>query len=225
MDKVPTGIIGLDELTDGGFVPESTVLISGKTGTCKTLFCAQFLYYGAVQYGQPGVFVTTDEYAEDIKKDVRETFGWDIDPLISKNLLSIVEIKPQDGFSQMTSRINQALALAAAQRVAIDSMSLFEILTENKYQIRHEFVDLLSILKNKGITTLVTAEVDELTPEALSRSSTIEFSADTIVKLDYIPSSEHNRLLTIRKMRRSGHSHMIHPFELTANGLAIRPVG
>jgi len=224
MEKTPTGITGLDELTNGGFVPESTVLISGKTGTCKTLFCAQFLYYGAVQYGQPGVFVTTDECAEDIKKDVRETFGWDFESLIQKNLLAMVEIKPQDGFSQMASRINQALALVVAQRVVIDSMSLFEILTDNKYQIRHEFMDLLSILKNKGITTIVTAEVDELTPEALSRSSAIEFSADAVIKLDYIPSAEHTRLLMVRKMRRSGHSHMLHPFELSKDGITIKQI-
>lgn len=225
MEKIPTGIFGLDEITNGGFVPESTVLLSGKAGTCKTLFCSQFLYYGATKFNQPGVFVTTEERADDIKKDVRETFGWDFESLISGNLLAMVDARPQDGFSQISAQINQALALVVAQRVAIDSISMFEIMTQNTYQIRHEFLDLLNILKDKGITTLVTAEVEETTPDALSRSSMVEFSADAVIKLDYIPSSEHNRLLTIRKMRRSSHSNLIHPFDLTREGIAVRQVG
>lgn len=225
MEKTPTGIIGLDELTNGGFVPESTILLSGKTGTCKTIFCAQFLYYGITRYNQPGLFVTTEERAADIKKDMKETFGWDFDDLISKNQLALIECKPSDGFSQISAQISHALALIVPQRVAIDSMSMFEIMTQNAYQVRHEFVDLLSVLKDKGITTLVTAEVDELTPDALSRSSMIEFSADAVIKLDYVPSAEHNRLLVIRKMRRSNHSQMIHPFDLTREGIAVRQVG
>ena len=73
VERVKTGIIGLDEKIGGGFVKGSVNLISGRTGTGKTTFCMSFLYEGAKNF-EPGVYVTTEENEDDIKKDVMAMF-------------------------------------------------------------------------------------------------------------------------------------------------------
>src|SRR3982751_914083 len=86
--KAPTGISGLDEITEGGLPRGRPTLVCGTAGCGKSLMGIEFLVRGAVQYGEPGVLMTFEESAEDIKKNVR-SLGFDLDKLIAQKLIYI----------------------------------------------------------------------------------------------------------------------------------------
>ena len=90
--KVKTGIEGLDNFIEGGFPKGRVYLVAGETGTGKTTFALQYLYYG-VSYGDNGIYVTIDEKPERVVEDAL-TLGWDLEKLIDENRLLMVELSP-----------------------------------------------------------------------------------------------------------------------------------
>lgn len=232
--RVPTGIKGLDEIIGGGFIPGSAVMVGGKAGTGKTLFCAQFLYTGAVHYREPGVYITLEERVEDIKQDVKDTFDWNLDELESREMILFLPLRirriwhPVEkkevlsmSFYQMIQKIVEAVDRNRAKRVVIDPVSAVEMMFEDKYMIRAELSVLLDALKERGVTSLLIAEVPE-TEFGLSRSEFVEFVADAVIKLDFLYlAKEYQRTITIKKMRRSKHSSLIHPFVITPHGVEV----
>src|SRR3989338_4362172 len=90
MKRVPTGIVGLDELLEGGFPEGRAILLSGGCGTGKTIFCTQYIHNGAKKYNEPGIYVTLDERPDLIREDMLR-FGWDLHEHEEKNLLQIID--------------------------------------------------------------------------------------------------------------------------------------
>ena len=93
VNRITTGINGLDELMEGGYVEGSVCLVVGKTGTGKTQFCSSYIYSGAIN-GESGLYVTTEERVEDIKADIYSMFSWNFNELEERNLVSFLSIKP-----------------------------------------------------------------------------------------------------------------------------------
>ena len=235
MERLSTGIDGLDDKIRGGFVKGSINLVVGKTGTGKTQFCASFLYAGAAN-GEPGVYITTEEREEDIKGDIFEMFGWDLMALEQQKLLKFDAIKPiypdkplgdemnritRSYLMNLTSKIAEAIKAVNAKRVVLDSISILEMFIGDKYTARVALMGLTEHLRQLGVTTVLTGEIGE-TSEGLSGSGIIEYLVDSVIRLDFVPVSEdYKRTITIRKMRRTNHSTLIHPFEMTPKGLKI----
>jgi len=236
MERLNSGVEGLDEKIQGGFVENSVNLITGKTGTGKTAFCASFLYAGTKK-NEIGVYVTTEEPESDIKADIKSMFNWDIDDLEKKNLIKFLVLEPVipvnfDKDEEMGrilkiyvydlySRIEEIVKKNNAKRLVIDSTTIIEMFIRDDYLRRVALMKLIGDLKKLGITTIVTGTVPEGT-DMLSISGIIEFFVDSVVKLEFMPvAEEFKRTLTIRKMRRTDHSIYIHPFEITKNGLKV----
>ncbi len=236
IERVSSGVQGLDEKMQGGFVKGSVTLITGKTGTGKTAFCASFLYDGALK-GEPGVYVTTEERTQDIKNDIKAMFGWDFDSLELQGRVKFLPIKPEFPTRVITGedlgkliklyifdlseKIDAAVKGISAKRLVIDSLSIIEMFIKDEYLCRVAMIQLIEKLKDLGVTSLVTGTIPEAS-EALSGGGIIEFIVDGIIKLDFVPvAEEFKRTLTIRKMRRTNHSIMIHPFDITPTGLKI----
>lgn len=230
-DRVPTGIKGFDELIGGGLVSSSVAIVGGKPGVGKTLFCSQFLYTGAAKYKEAGVYITLEERAEDIKRDVNETFGWDLDDLEKKKLLLFWPLRIKRVFNplekkkvlsvsmpELAKNVMENIDKMKAKRLVIDSISIIDMMFEDKFQVRSELVALFDGFKEKGVTVLLTSEI----PESGERSEFIDFVGDMVIRLDsmYV-RDEFRRTLTVSKMRRSEHSHFIHPYEITKNGIEV----
>lgn len=236
MERFNSGVEGLDEKMQGGFVEGSVNLVTGKTGTGKTAFCASFLHAGAKK-NETGVYVTTEEPEADIKADIKSMFNWDIDDLEKKNMIKFLVLEPvvPVNFDQneemgrilkiyvydLYSRIEEIVKKTNAKRLVIDSTTIIEMFIRDDYLRRVALMKLIGDLKKLGITTIVTGTVPEGT-DMLSISGIIEFFVDSVVKLEFMPvAEEFKRTLTIRKMRRTDHSIYIHPFEITKNGLKV----
>lgn len=219
--RVKSGIFGLDELMGGGFIPGSVVLVAGKAGTGKTIFCVQFIYYGITQYNENGIYITTEELEKDIKGDVRESFGWDLEALEREGKLIIIHIAPSE-LGKIKTVVEEAVKKNNVKRAVIDSVSLFEQFIGDPFAARMKLYEVLRSLKESGVTTLITSEVPE-DKKSLSRSGVVEFQVDGIIVLQFVPfASRYKRSLVVRKMRRVDHSLKIHPFEITNRGIEVK---
>jgi len=236
MDRISTGVKGLDEKMQGGFFKGSSNLITGKTGTGKTIFAISFLYKGALQ-GESGVYVTTEQRDKDVKADIESMFGWDIKSLESKKLIKFVSIKPAlptRGLTEgdmvrlvksyvygISDKIIDAIKEVGAKRVVLDSVSFIEMFIKDEYLARAALMQLVDTLKESDVTAFLTGTIPE-TSEALSGGGIVEYIVDTVVKMEFVPvAEEFKRTLTIRKMRRTDHSTLIHPFEITKEGMRV----
>ena len=236
MQRLSTGIVGFDEKIGGGYVPGSVVLIAGKAGTCKTLFSASFIYEG-IKKNEPGVYITTEETEKCIIEDLFSVFGWDFTSLEQKGILNFMSIKPiypdkvlgdvdlakisKFYTFDISKKIINAVKSVGAKRLVIDSISIFEMFIKDKYLAKISLMTLLEELRKINVTTILTGEIPE-TSEGLSNNEIVEYLADCVLKLEFVPiSDDFKRTVTIRKMRRTNHSSQIHPFVFSKDCLKI----
>jgi KaiC/GvpD/RAD55 family RecA-like ATPase len=235
-DRVSTGVLGLDEKIEGGLVRGSVNFLTGRTGTGKTAFCASFLRAGAM-LGERGIYVTTEEREEDIKNDIKSMFNWNFEELESKLLIKFLSIKPDIPMKlitgeevskvvklymyEFTARVESAIREFGAKRLVIDSLSLVELFINDPYLRKIALMQMIDRLKETNVTSLLTGTIPEGI-ETLSSSGIVEFLTDSVIKLDFVPvAEEFKRTLTVRKMRRTDHSVLIHPFEISKSGVRI----
>ncbi len=235
MERVSSGIIGLDKLIEGGFVKNSVILVTGKTGTGKTLFCGSFLYAGALE-GEKGIYISTEESEAAIVQDIQSTFKkWKFEEMVKKGLIKIVSVKPillspseieiakllKIYINNVLEYVEKAAKQDGVKRVVIDSISMIENFLKDIYLARVGLSYMIDKLRELDVTTILTGTIEEGS-ERLSGSGIVEFLVDAVIKLDFVPvSEEFQRTLTIRKMRRTNHSTLIHPFKITPEGIKV----
>lgn len=218
MAKIPSGIPGLDKLMGGGFEEGTVNLITGKTGTGKSIFCSQVAYNCIMKNKQKVIYVTTEETSNNIRRQVKK-LGWDFDTLEKKGWLKMVEFEPFD-ISTLTTNMQQLINKVDAKSVIIDSVSMFELYLTNVFEIRKAMFKVIQKIREMNRVGFVTAEILE-DSNSLSRGGVIEFMVDTIILLQYLGLAKYKRSLMIRKMRMSEHSTNIHPFGITNKGISI----
>lgn len=220
--RVSTGIPGLDPLIEGGYIENSVTLVTGETGTGKTIFCAQFIWDG-LKKGDTGLYITLEESPEDIKADAA-MFGWDFNAFEKKGLCRIIYHDPAQ-VNNLGSVIIDEIKNLKAKRLVIDSTSLIGMNIREGSQIRKLLLSIINIIKRTGCVALLVSEVPE-EEKALSRFGVEEFVVDGIIILNYLEyaSGELNRSLIIRKMRRTNHGTDIYPMEITGQGILVKKV-
>jgi len=219
INRISTGIPGLDPLIKGGFVAGSTNLIAGGTGTGKTIFCMQFLMEG-LRNGEKCLFVTLEESPGDILEDAA-VFGWDFGKYVDKKQLYLEYMDPFD-LTSMTKGIISDLKRHKLSRVVIDSTSAMGLYFKDPFEVRKQLFKVLSALKNSGATTVITAESPG--NSALTRFGVEEFVTDGVIIMRSLGvTGELGKSLTIKKMRRTGHDENIHPLKVTSQGLKVFP--
>ncbi|MDD3083520.1 MAG: ATPase domain-containing protein [Candidatus ainarchaeum sp.] len=238
MNRVKTGIKGFDKLIEGGFPEGRSFLISGGTGTGKTIFAIQFLINGAEE-GEPGIYLTLDERPELIREDMLR-FGWNIRKLEDNNMINIIDgtiakigipsdeefSLPATGFDldKLLLELMKAIKKVKAKRVVIDSIPALGMNFENEHDIRKAILKTIYLLSRAGVTTILTTEID---PESkrIGKYGVEEFVSDGVIILYYMGlGTQSNRTLHIRKMRATKHSEDLHPLEINEQGIIIRNI-
>jgi len=221
IERVKIGVEGFDELIEGGIPNDSFVLLSGGTGTGKSIFGINFLAYGA-EHDEPGVYVSLEEgYEENVKQ--MALFGWGLEELQKQKKLLILQPKMYN-FDKLIESIQDAVYSIKAKRVVVDSVSILELYFEDKFKTRRSILDLAKTLKGMGVTTLAISEIDDR-EGGLSREGVEEFVADGVIIL-YLDKKENlmNRAIGIRKMRATNHSLKIHPVKIEPKkGMVVYP--
>lgn len=224
MERVPTGIKGLDELIQGGFPRGSTILVSGGTGCCKTIFSMQYIYKGALDYKEPGLFVSVETNPRNIAWDM-QSFGWDLGKLQQEKMLNIYKLHtaPKKAFSDLIKdellKITSIVEQMGVKRLVVDSTTAFASLIDDPTSIRSMLYRFGDALKDLNCTAVFTAETkSERT--AFSAYGVEEFLSDGVIMLYFTPP---NRSIFVRKMRGTDHSKTVHPFEITEEGIIVKP--
>jgi circadian clock protein KaiC len=230
LEKIPSGISGLDEITGGGLPAGRPTLVCGGPGSGKTLVGLSFLVNGARQFHEPGVLLSFEESAEELACDVA-SLGFDLPALIAEGKLVVdyvhidraeIEETGEYDLEGLFVRLDHAVHSIGAKRVVLDTVeSLFGGLT-NESVLRAELRRLLRWLKDRGLTTLITGERGR---DTLTRQGLEEYVTDAVILLDHRVREElSTRRLRIVKYRGSFHGTNEYPFLIDRRGLSVLPV-
>ena len=217
-NRIPSGISGLDGYIEGGFIPNDVYLVTGGTGTGKTLFCCQFLWEG-LQRGENGIFFSLEELPEDILSDA-EAFGWDFKKYIEQKKFTIQYYDPFE-MMDIATEVKDVIKKVGAKRVVVDSTSIFGMIFESEHELRKKMYEFIKVLKGTGCVVVMTAEILE-EQKGLSRYGVEEFVVDGVIVLNFLGIGDvASRSLLIRKMRRTDHGTNVYPFSITKNGIKL----
>ena len=230
LKKSPTGIRGLDEITKGGLPKGRPTLLCGCAGSGKTLLAMQFLMQGAMDYEEPGVFMTFEETPEDLAKNFA-SLGFDLHDMTSRGLIatdyvrierSEVEETGEYDLEGLFIRLGDAIDTIGAKRVVLDTIEALFAGLSNETILRAELRRLFHWLKQRGVTAIVTGESGDKT---LTRYGLEEYVADCVILLDFRTEEQiSTRRLRIVKYRGSSHGADEYPFLIDESGISILPI-
>jgi circadian clock protein KaiC len=230
LQKALTGIHGLDEITEGGFPRGRPTLVCGSAGAGKTLLAMEFLVRGATEFGEPGVFVSFEERAEDLVANVR-SLGFDLDELVEAKqlLIDYVHVEPSEieetgeyDLEGLFIRLGFAIDSIGAKRVVLDTLEALFGGLDNQGVLRAELRRLFRWLKDRGITAVITAERGDGT---LTRHGIEEYVSDCVVLLDHrVIDQISTRRMRIVKYRGTTHGTNEYPFLIDRDGFEVAPI-
>ncbi len=190
LPKCPTGIQGLDEITGGGLPHGRPTLVCGGAGCGKTLLAVEFLIRGAMQFGEPGVFMAFEETETELQANVA-SLGFDLTDLVRRKKIVLDHIHIERSEIQETGeydleglfvRLNHAIDSIGAKRVVLDTLEALFAGIPNEAILRAELRRLFRWLKDKGVTAVITAERGR---EQLTRHGLEEYVSDCVILLDH----------------------------------------
>lgn len=230
LEKVPSGISGLDEITAGGLPQGRPTLVCGSAGCGKTLLAMEFLVRGAVENNEPGVFMAFEETEAELTKNVA-SLGFDLKELVARNKIALDHVRIERSEIEETGeynleglfiRLNHAIDSIGAKRVVLDTIEALFAGLPNEMILRSELRRLFRWLKDKGVTAIITAERGQGT---LTRHGLEEYVADCVIMLDHrVTEQISTRRLRVVKYRGSLHGTNEYPFLIGAEGISVLPI-
>jgi circadian clock protein KaiC len=230
LQKSPTGIQGLDEITAGGLPRGRPTLVCGGAGCGKTLLAMEFLVHGVQDFDEPGVFVSFEESASDLIANFA-SMGFDLPRLVQQHKLALDYVHVERSEIEETGaydlgglfiRLEHAIDTVGAKRVVIDTVEALFAGLADEASLRGELRRLFRWLKEKGVTAIITGERGEKT---LTRYGLEEYVADCVIVLDHpVTGQVSTRRLRIVKYRGSVHGTNEYPFLIDTHGLTVLPI-
>lgn len=230
IDKAPTGISGLDEITEGGLPRGRPTLVCGSAGSGKTLLSSEFLVRGARQFNEPGVFMSFEETEKELADNV-SSLGFDMRALIRDKKLIVDHVHVERGEIEETGeydleglfvRLGSMIDEVGAKRVVLDSLEALFAGLPNEAILRAELRRLFRWLKEKGVTAIITGEQGE---KQLTRHGLEEYVSDCVIFLDHrVVNQVATRRLRIVKYRGTRHGTSEYPTLIDEHGLSVLPI-
>jgi circadian clock protein KaiC len=230
LEKAPTGIAGLDQITRGGFPQGRVTLVTGNAGAGKTLLGLEFLVAGARQYDEPGVLVSFEESEAKIALNVR-SLGFELGQLQRDGMISVLSFRVDPGeivaagefdFEPLFAILDDAIRRVGAKRVVLDTIEVLFGAFGDESTVRAELSRLARWLEDRGVTAIVTAERGG---HGLTRHGIEEYVTDCVLVLDHRVHEEiSTRRLRVVKYRGSAHGTNEYPFLISARGFVVLPI-
>ena len=221
---------GLDEILGGGLPRGRPTLLCGGAGCGKTLLAMQFLCRGALDFGEPGVFIAFEESEAELTANTA-SLGYDLDQLVADGLLAIdtIHIDPIEivetgeyDLEGLFIRIAGAVQAVGAKRIVIDTIEVLFGSLADPAIVRSELHRLFAWLKAQGLTAIITAERGK---DGISRHGIEEYVSDCVILLDHrVIEEQSTRRLRVLKYRGSLHGTNEYPFLIGKHGIVVAPI-
>ena len=228
--KCPTGIRGLDDITEGGLPLGRPTLVCGGAGCGKTLLAMEFVVRGIRDFGEPGCFMAFEENADELAANMA-SLGFDLPALVAEGKLAIDYVHIERSEIEQTGefdleglfiRLGVLFDQVGARRVAIDSLEALFAGLPDEPTVRAELRRLFRWLKTRGVTAVITAEQGQGT---LTRHGLEEYVSDCVIALDHrVTNQIATRRLRVVKYRGSKHGTNEYPTLIDRHGLSVLPV-
>ncbi|MDF1556653.1 MAG: ATPase domain-containing protein [ANME-2 cluster archaeon] len=228
MERVTSGIQGYDEMIKGGYFKNTVNVISGESGTGKTVFGSQFLFHG-VQNGEKCLCIVTSESAESLKREMHSSFGWDFweleksgavifvditDPEL--RLQKTVEMAPMELIKSFKKLLSRKIEEIKPTRVFIDSIEALFLAIDSHYKLKTLVDDLFGELRTYDITSLITVGT------TFDVESIVEYGADSVTRLGRVVSGNNlQRSVYVAKFRGSGTINEIRVLNISDSGIKV----
>jgi circadian clock protein KaiC len=230
LPKCPTGIYGLDEITEGGLPLGRPTLVCGTAGSGKTLLAMEFLVRGITEFHEPGVFMSFEEKAEELSANVA-SLGFHVPRLLRTGQLAIDHVRVERSEIDETGeydleglfiRLGAAIDRTGAKRVVLDTIEALFAGLSNEAILRAELRRLFRWLKEKQVTAIITGELGD---GQLTRHGLEEYVSDCVILLDHrVQNQVATRRLRIVKYRGSKHGTNEYPALIDEHGLSVLPI-
>jgi circadian clock protein KaiC len=228
--KTPTGIRGLDEVTEGGLPRGRPSLVCGPAGCGKTLLAMEFLVRGITEFGEPGVFMAFEETRDDLVANVA-SLGFDLAQLEADGKLVLDHVNVVAGemvetgdwdLEALLIRLGASIDAVGADRVVIDTIETLFGAFKDTATLRSELRRLFLWLKARGVTALITGERGN---GMLTRHGIEEYVSDCVIVLDNLVTEQTStRRLRVLKYRGSLHGTDEYPFLIGEHGISVQPI-
>ncbi|MEM3369264.1 MAG: ATPase domain-containing protein [Candidatus Micrarchaeia archaeon] len=224
--RVPSGVFGLDDMMEGGFEKGSLNFVCGESGSGKTLFAMQFVFFGAQKYNDNSLFITFEESKEDLRRRMGR-FGFDITAQEASGKLFIYSYSPKEAnkFIEDLPNIEALIKKSRISRIAFDSLSAYSLFFDNPSRRAIETISLIEKFRNLNCTVLITSDL-KIPSKILEAEEGLanEQLADSIISLYSIRRGDIRDLgLEIIKMRGTNHSRKIVPMRIVPTGMIVYP--
>ncbi len=220
--KLSSGIPSLDKIIEGGFTQGDVILVAGQPGSGKTTLATQFLFSGAVEHGETGVYATLVESASKLKRDMLQ-FNWDLTKLEGERkiaVLDLIQAASEKSVATNLDMIMSSVKILGAKRLVIDSLTSMTTYIKTKEEARSFISIMTKILEEAKCTTLLLVEIPWNKTDIGSGFE--EFVADSLIILESsLDRFRIKRRLYIPKMRGTNHSLDCHDFYITPEGISI----
>ena len=223
-DRIMTGVPGLDPLIQGGLTRGDFVLLVGGIGTGKTILSSEFAYNGGKEFGDPVVYVSFEEDAASLKRNMLK-FGFDFETLEAAKKARVLDLEALEGRG-MGSNIDTILSAIdeiKAKRLVIDSLTAFLSGTSGKFDYSFLMHLIYKTLKREKITTIMT--VSEFNVPNEYTQGLEQFVADGVFQIEnYLADNmELKTRFMVRKLRGAEHSRKYHTVVFSSKGIEILP--
>lgn len=243
-ERTKTGIKGLDELIEGGLPKGFSFLLLGGPGTGKTTFGAQYLYNGATQFGEGGLYVALDEPPFSISANMLR-YGWNLEEIGRQGKFSFVDVSPMKreakgtfvpaalqgamlgsakfSMDDVLSVIADAKKKVNATRCVVDSLTALTLQFKDDFEIRQQTLRLIKGLTEMDMTAILLAENAE-DRQDLTHFGAEAFLAQGVIVMHMYRVEESNvRALEVRKIRGVKHTDRLCPYRITQEGIEVYP--
>jgi KaiC/GvpD/RAD55 family RecA-like ATPase len=223
IETTKTGIDGLDEILNGGIVTNSTTLVSGNPGAGKSILCLQFIYNGFKQYDEPGIYLSFEEDARDLRQAAESLGLDDWQEYVEAGYIKVYdkqELLRENDFSSSLDLLLGDIEDADYDRLVLDSLAMFELFFEDETEKRTYLLKFTDILQQNGLTTLMTNEQGAVFPE--TEIGLENFLTDGNIYLIQTPTDTGvNRYIWVAKMRKQDIETDIFPMEIGHGGISV----
>jgi len=219
-ERVSTGIKGLDKMTDGGFMRGTSILLSGSSGTGKTVIGTQFIVNSLLK-NEPGIIVSFEEDAVQIRENSMK-FRWNLEEFENRDMLQILSPIEFDA-SELALQIYDTVEKTKARCLMLDGIARLQRLMPPHIQFSDYMEGLVTTLKKMNVTTVYTNETQNLTGTTKVTGTGISPTMDTVILLRYVEiKSEMRKAISVLKMRGSDHDKDIRELIINKKGLEIK---